>query len=95
MWRRTAFLWCCEYCVRPVLLIAEPLDNCTKYYACVWFTDGSCMFYNYIYAKDRAQAFYKALNHFADNVIAERFGSAKDTLNYVSSVSISEIDWED
>ena len=53
------------------------------------------MFYNYIYAKDRAQAFYKALNHFADNVIAERFGSAKDTLNYVSSVSITEVDWED
>ena len=64
---------------------AEPLDNCTKYYACVWFTDGSCMFYNYIYAKDRAQAFYKALNHFADN----------ETLNYVSSVSITEVDWED
>ena len=74
---------------------AEPLDNRTKYYACVWFTNGSCMFSNYIYAKDRAQAFYEALNHFADNVIAERFGSAKDTLYYVASVSITEVDWED
>ena len=64
---------------------AEPLDNCTKYYACVWFTDGSCMFYSYIYAKDRTQAFHNVLNHFADN----------EMLNYVSSVSITEVDWED
>lgn len=33
---------------------AEPIEGCTKFYACIWFTDGSGMFYSYIYAKDCA-----------------------------------------
>lgn len=62
---------------------AEPIEGCTKFYACIWFTDGSCMFYNYIYAKDRAEAFSKAFNHL----------TSSKSFNFVENISISEDKW--
>lgn len=62
---------------------AEPIEGCTKFYACFWFTDGSGMFYSYIYAKDRAGAFDKANQYLASS----------KSLNFVESISISEAKW--
>ena len=63
---------------------AKPIEGCTKFYACVWFTDDSCMFYNYIFAIDRAEAFQKAFQHFAST----------NDMNFIRSISISEVTWE-
>lgn len=62
---------------------AEPIEGCTKFYACFWFTDGSGMFYSYIYAKDRAGAFDKAVQHL----------TSTKSLNFVENISISEAKW--
>lgn len=59
---------------------AEPIEGCTKFYACIWFTDHSGMFYSYIYAKDRAEAFNKAVEYL----------TSTKSINYVDSISISD-----
>lgn len=59
---------------------AEPIEGCTKFYACIWFTDGSGMFYSYIFAKDRTEAFNQAIQYLASS----------KSFNFVDSVSISE-----
>lgn len=60
---------------------AKERKGAQKFYASIWFTDGSWMFYNYIFAKNRECAFKKLMSEL------------KDCLNYIDNVSLSVCDW--
>lgn len=59
---------------------AEPIEGCTQFYAVIWFSDHSGMFYSYIYAKDRAEAFNKALDYL----------TSSKSIDFVDSIAIND-----